>query len=182
VLAGLLGQGGPHRPATLPAGATPKAAAVTIEVSGKSLIGQPVSAVVARLHKLGLKVRVRWQVTGHEPPGRVVSVQPGGLLPPGRLVTVTGAVRPAGSAPGHVRPPARPAAPARRAPGTSPPATSAPPAAPAPSSSGSPGTPPPAASGSPAPPDPTGGGSAPPSPAPQGSSPAADPPGVLALR
>jgi hypothetical protein len=175
---GVLGQLGPHRPATLSAGApTTNAAAVTIEVSAKSLVGQPVREVVARLEKLGLKVRVRWEATDQQRPGRVVAVQPGGMLPPGSVVTVTGAMYSAGQAPaGSDRPPAGPPAPASQAPGTSPPASSAPPAQPAPSGSGSPGTPgPPGATDSPGPPAPTDG------PAPPGTPPASTAPGVLAL-
>jgi eukaryotic-like serine/threonine-protein kinase len=174
---GVLGQFGPHRTATLPAGTpTPKAAAMTVEVSARSLVGRPVPEVVARLGRLGLKVRVRWEVTGQQRPGRVVSVQPGGALAPGSVVTVTGALHSAGHAPGRsARPPAGPPAPASQAPGTSAPATSAPPAQPTPSGSGSPGTSgPPGATDSPAPPAPTDG------PAPPGTPPATTAPGVLA--
>ena len=94
----MLGQLGPHRPATLSAGTpTPKAAAM-VEVSASSLVGQPVREVVARLERLGLKVRVRWDATDAQRPGRVVSVQPGGRLSPGSVVTVTGALAPAARA------------------------------------------------------------------------------------
>ena len=90
----MLGQLGPHRPATLSAGTpTPKAAAM-VEVSASSLVGQPVREAVARLERLGLKVRVRWAPTDAQRPGRVVSVQPGGRLSPGSVVTVTGALAP----------------------------------------------------------------------------------------
>jgi eukaryotic-like serine/threonine-protein kinase len=156
---GVLGQFGPHRHATLSAGtSTPTAAAVTNEVSAKSLIGQPVRAVVARLAKLGLTVRVRWVATDQQRPGRVVAVQPGGMLRPGTVVTVTGALFPASQAPARSAPPPAPAASVSQVPGTSPPATSAPPAQPAPSGSGSPGAPsPPDATDSPAPPAPTEG-------------------------
>ena len=195
---GVLGQLGPHRPATLSAGApTPKAAAVTVEVSAKSLVGQPVREVVARLGRLGLKVRVHWEVTDQQRPGRVVSVQPSGLLAPGSVVTLTGALQPGGQAPARsARPPAAPSASASQAPGTSSPATSAPPTQPTPSGSGSPGTPsppaptspaPPAPTGSPAPPAPTGGpapsaptGGPAPSAAPPDTPPAITAPGVLA--
>jgi eukaryotic-like serine/threonine-protein kinase len=180
VLAGLLGHAGPHQPARLPASApTPSAAAVTVEVSGKALIGQPVSAVVARLQKLGLKVTVRWQLSDQQLPGRVVSVSPGGLLAPGSAVTVTGALHSAGAAPAQS---ARPSA-SSPAPGSGP---GSPPAAPAPSSPAPSGSGPAAPSSPPAAPDSpapgSGGGPGPPdSPAPQNSSPAAAPPGVLAL-
>jgi serine/threonine protein kinase len=177
---GVLGQLGPHRPATLSAGApTQKAAAVTVQVSAKSLVGQPVRDVVADLRKLGLKVRVRWEVTDQQRPGRVVSVQPGGQLAPGTVVTVTGALHSAGQGPaGPARQPASPPASGRQAPGTSP-ATSAPPAQPAPSGSGSPGTPgPPGATDSPAPPAPTDGPAPPASP--PGTPPATAAPAALA--
>jgi eukaryotic-like serine/threonine-protein kinase len=177
---GVLGQLGPHRPATLSAGApTRKAAAVTVEVSARSLVGRPVRAVVERLGRLGLKVRVRWEVTDQQRPGRVVSVQPGGLLSPGSVVTVTGALHSAGQAPGRsAQPPAGRSASASQGPGTSP-ATSALPAQPAPSGSGSPGTPgPPGATDSPAPPAPTEGPAPPASP--PGTPPAGTAPGVLA--
>jgi serine/threonine-protein kinase len=178
---GLLGQLGPHRPAVLPAGTpTPKAAAVTVEVSARSLVGRPVGEVVARLGRLGLTVRVRWEVTDQQRPGRVVSVQPGGQLAPGSVVTVTGALHSAGHHPGRsARPPAGPSAPAGQAPSTSAPATSAPPAQPSPSGSGSAGTPgPPGATDSPAPPAPTDGPA--PSGAPPGTPPAAAAPDVPA--
>jgi hypothetical protein len=183
VLVGLLGHAGPHQPARLPAAApTPSAAAVTVQVSGKALIGQPVSAVVARLQKLGLKVTVRWQLSDQQLPGRVVSVSPGGLLAPGSAVTVTGALHSAGPAPAQSAPPsASSPAPASGPQGSSPPAAPAPSSS-APSGSGSAGpSGPPAGAGSPPPPD-SGGGSGPPdSPAPQNSPPAAGPPSVLAL-
>jgi hypothetical protein len=182
VLAGLLGPHGPHQPARRPAAApTPSAAAVTVEVSGKALIGQPVSEVVAHLRKLGLKVTVRWQLSDQQLPGRVVSVSPGGMLAPGSAVTVTGALHSAGPAPAQsARPAASSPATASRSPGSSPPAAPAP-SSPAPSGSGSPGpSGPPAGAGSPAPPVSGGGPGPPDSPAPQNSSPAA-PPGVLAL-
>jgi eukaryotic-like serine/threonine-protein kinase len=180
---GVLGQLGPHRPATLSAGTpTPKAAAM-VEVSARSLVGQPVREVAARLERLGLKVRVRWAATDAQRPGRVVSVQPGGRLSPGSVVTVTGALGP------DARKAAAPPASGRHGPGhhgagrhgpdASAPASSAPPAQPTPSGSGSPGTTgPPAGTGSPAPSDsPAPPDSPAPSAAPPGTPPATDAPG-----
>jgi hypothetical protein len=176
----VLGQLGPHRTATLPAGTpTPKAAAM-VEVSARSLIGQPVREVVARLERLGLKVHLRWAATDQQRPGRVVSVQPGGQLPPGTVVTVTGALSPSRPAPARAARPHGPrpapghsgrghAAPATSAPGTSPPGSSSPPAPPAPSGSGSPG-----GTGSPG--TPAAPGSPAPSAAPPGTAPATDGP------
>jgi eukaryotic-like serine/threonine-protein kinase len=175
LLSGALGHPAAHRSAALAAGpATPSAAAVTIEVSGRSLIGQPVSQVVSRLRQLGLKVVVHWELTGAQSPGQVVSVQPAGLLPPGSTVTITGSLRPASQAPAYARPPAGSVSPPASARPSAPPtAPASPPAQPAPSgsspvsSSGPPGT-----TGSPAPPA---------SPAPTGTPGASDPPDVLAL-
>jgi len=39
-------------------------------------------------------VQVRWQPTSQEPAGTVVSVQPGGKVPAGSVVVVTGALQP----------------------------------------------------------------------------------------
>ncbi|HEY3980519.1 MAG TPA: protein kinase [Streptosporangiaceae bacterium] len=178
---GVLGQLGPHRPATLSAGTqTPKAAAM-VEVSARSLVGQPVREVAARLERLGLKVRVRWAATDAQRPGRVVSVQPGGRLSPGSVVTVTGALgpaaRPSAASPASGRPGPGHHRPGRHGPDASAPASSAPPAQPTPSGSGSPGTTgPPAGTGSPAPPDSPAPSAAPPGTAPPGTAPATDAP------
>jgi eukaryotic-like serine/threonine-protein kinase len=164
---GVLGQLGPHRPATLSAGApTPKAAPVTVEVSAQSLVGQPVREVVARIGRLGLKVRVRWELTDRQRPGRVVSVQPGGLLAPGSMVTVTGALHPARPAPARSAQSPAGAPASSPAPGTSPPPTSSPSAQPTPSGSGSTGAPGPPGSGSPGTPGPPGATDSPAPPAP----------------
>jgi hypothetical protein len=191
-LAGMLGPDSPHRSAALAAGGgTPSAAAAAIEVSGKSLIGQPVSTVITRLRKLGLKVVVRWEVSASQQPGHVVSVQPAGLLPPGSVVTVTGALQPGTQAPpGYARPaapgtflPAPTPVPASSSPRASTSASSSPSGSPSPSGSGSSSPSPsgsPSPTGSPSPsgsptssPSPSGSPTlSPSSPAPSGSSPA----------
>jgi Protein kinase domain len=94
-LASVIGAVPQHNPAAAPR-ATPKAGApraALAEVSGSTLIGQPVGAVRLKLLRLGFVVRVRWRAAGQVPAGRVVSVQPGGWLPRGGLVTLVGALR-----------------------------------------------------------------------------------------
>jgi beta-lactam-binding protein with PASTA domain len=179
LLSGALGQPTPHRSAALAAGsATPSAAAVTIEVSGKSLVGQPVSAVAARLRQLGLKVVVHWERTSAQLPGRVVSVQPGGLLPPGSTVTILGSQPSATQAPAYARPPADPSSAPASAPSAAPSAPASPSAQPTPSGSGSAGP----SSGPSGPPSTTGSPAPSASPAPTSTPQASDPPDVLALR
>ncbi len=65
-----------------------------VDVRASSLIGLPVTAVDRELRQLGLVVRVRWQPTALEPAGMVISVQPGGQVPVGSVVVVTGALQP----------------------------------------------------------------------------------------
>ena len=56
---------------------------------------RPAPGVLAELRQLDLRPRVAWVPTSARPPGTVLSVQPGGALPPDTLVTVTVAARPA---------------------------------------------------------------------------------------
>ena len=65
-----------------------------VSVRGSALAGYPASVVAARLRRLGLTVRVLWQVSRQQRPGMVLSVSPDGRLSMGTLVTVTGAVAP----------------------------------------------------------------------------------------
>ena len=67
-----------------------------VDVRASSLIGLPVTAVDRELRRLGLVVRVRWQPTALEPAGTVISVEPGGRVPAGSAVVVTGALQPSG--------------------------------------------------------------------------------------
>ncbi len=74
-----------------------------VDVKASSLIGLPVTAVDRELRQLGLVVRVRWQPTALAPAGMVISVQPGGQVPAGSVVVVTGALQPQPTvtSPGH---------------------------------------------------------------------------------
>src|SRR5262249_47035534 len=63
-------------------------------VSSARLVGQQVGFVVADLHRLDLRPRLAWVPTSAQPPGTVLSVQPGGALPPTTIVTVTVAAQP----------------------------------------------------------------------------------------
>jgi hypothetical protein len=64
-------------------------------VSRASLVSQQAGVVVADLRKLGLRPRLAWVPTSAQPPGTVLSVQPGGPLPPGTVITVAVAAQPA---------------------------------------------------------------------------------------
>jgi hypothetical protein len=77
---------GPPRP-----GAT---GARMVDVNLRALIGQPVGAAAHLLRQQGLAVRVRWQHSGGQPPGTVLSVRPAGPRPAGSLVTLTAALKP----------------------------------------------------------------------------------------
>ena len=96
VLTSVLRPAAPHRPVSVPSGTSKPAspAAQLIEVNVGSLIGQPVSAVVRQLHQLGLAVRVLWRPSSRQPSGMVLAVRPGGRVPAGSLVVVTGALQP----------------------------------------------------------------------------------------
>ncbi len=85
-LAGLLigGAFGGNSPAARPPAPSP----TMVDVSGASLVGQPVSLVQARLRQLGLVVHVLRQPSG-QPAGTVLSVAPDGRVPAGSVVTVT---------------------------------------------------------------------------------------------
>jgi serine/threonine-protein kinase len=91
-LLGILASGTPSTPGPSPVPA--QAAARTVAVDVGSLVGQPVPVALGQLRQLGLAVRVRWQPTSQQPPGMVVSVSPGGQVPAGAVVTVTGALPP----------------------------------------------------------------------------------------
>jgi serine/threonine-protein kinase len=57
-------------------------------------VGRPAPGVLAELRRLDLRPRVAWVPTSAQPPGTVLSVQPGGTLPPDTIVTVTIAAQP----------------------------------------------------------------------------------------
>ena len=69
--------------------------APTVLVSSASFIGRRARPVVAELRGLGLQPRLVWVPTLAVAPGTVVSIKPGGALPPGTIVTVTAAAHPA---------------------------------------------------------------------------------------
>ena len=73
-----------------------------VEVSSRSLAGQPVSAVRRQLQRLGLVVRLVWQPSSQDP-GTVLSVQPSGRVPAGSVIAVTAAspLHPGGHGHGH---------------------------------------------------------------------------------
>ena len=67
-----------------------------VNVNAAALLGRPVGTVRQHLAGLGLRPRVVRSVTGRQPPGTVVSVQPSGRVAEGSIVTVTAAAAPAG--------------------------------------------------------------------------------------
>jgi hypothetical protein len=69
----------------------------TVNVNAAALIGRPAGAVRQQLADRGLRPRVVRSVTGGQRPGTVVSVQPGGRVAVGSVITVAAAVAP----PGH---------------------------------------------------------------------------------
>ncbi|MGH3068042.1 MAG: PASTA domain-containing protein, partial [Streptosporangiaceae bacterium] len=91
---------GPARPQ---AAAPPASPAVrtqgppTVNINAAALVGRPVVAVRQQLADRGLRPRVVRSVTGGQRPGTVVSVQPGGRVAEGSVITVTAVVAP----PGH---------------------------------------------------------------------------------
>jgi tRNA A-37 threonylcarbamoyl transferase component Bud32 len=97
ILASATGAAVPGRAERVPAStagpAAPGNAALTVLVDSRSLIGQPVSAVVRRLHGLGLEVRLRWE-RSDQLPGTALAVRPGGRVASGSLITLTGAFPP----------------------------------------------------------------------------------------
>jgi Protein kinase domain len=67
----------------------------TVLVTASVLVGKRATAVRSELRKLGLKPHLVKSVTTAQAAGLVVSIQPGGKLPLGSVVTVTEAVAPA---------------------------------------------------------------------------------------
>ncbi len=94
-LASVMGAAPQHGAAPLPHTAPRPAAPAPgfAEVNAGALIGQPVGTVRRHLLRLGFAVRVLWRPASQAPAGTVVSVQPGGLLPRGSIVTLVGALR-----------------------------------------------------------------------------------------
>ena len=102
-----------HSPAPAPTPSatseTHPASAETVTVNGAALTGQPVQTVVHQLQQLHLTVRVQWQPSDQQPPGRVVQVQPTGRVAAASTVTVTGALQQAAPpSPGNPHSPGNP--------------------------------------------------------------------------
>jgi serine/threonine-protein kinase len=76
-------------PVTVARRPAPSASAPGVPVSSAALVGQPASNVLAVLQRLGLAPNLVGVATSADPPGTVLSVQPGGILAPGTVVTVT---------------------------------------------------------------------------------------------
>jgi serine/threonine-protein kinase len=66
------------------------AAPATVALAVSPLIGQPLDTARARLHQLGLVMRVQWQRSDQEP-GTVLAVEPSGQVRAGSTVVVTAA-------------------------------------------------------------------------------------------
>jgi eukaryotic-like serine/threonine-protein kinase len=90
-------RGSPAKPAaaTPPRARTHARVQHTVLVTASALVGHPAAAVRSELRKLGLKPHLVKSVTTAQAAGLVVSIQPGGKLPLGSVVTVTEAVAPA---------------------------------------------------------------------------------------
>ena len=101
VLISLVGPHGEHPSAAAPVRAR------TVEVDAARLRGQAVPVVRRELLRLGLNVRVRWRLDALAPPGIVLAVRPGGQVPAGSVVVVTGSrlpvIEPAPGTPATVR-------------------------------------------------------------------------------
>jgi serine/threonine-protein kinase len=91
--AGLAGAARPHG-AAAPRQPSPPSAPMAV-VSSASLVGQRAGVVLADLCRLGLRPHLAWVPTSSQPPGTVLSVQPGGTMAPETIVTVTVAAPPA---------------------------------------------------------------------------------------
>jgi len=88
--------GAAARTPTSPAGRTTTPAGRSVEVNADALAGQQASVVSQQLRQMGLRPRIVGAVRGGQAPGTVISVQPGGQVPAGSIVTVTAALRPPG--------------------------------------------------------------------------------------
>jgi beta-lactam-binding protein with PASTA domain len=79
---------------TRPAAAPRKSAVLAVDVNSAALVGEPVTRAARELRRQGLAVRVEWERTSQQSPGRVVRVDPAGRVPRGSLVTLIGARQP----------------------------------------------------------------------------------------
>jgi eukaryotic-like serine/threonine-protein kinase len=87
--AGLTRASGSPSPAAHGTAVVPPAPGVTVNPA--AFVGVQAGAVLAELQQLGLRTILVRVVTSAQPPGAVLSVQPGGILQPGAIVTVTAA-------------------------------------------------------------------------------------------
>lgn len=76
-------------PATVARRPATSASAPGVAVSSTALVGQPVAKVLADLQRRGLRPNLVEVATSAESPGTVLAVEPGGILAPGTVVTVT---------------------------------------------------------------------------------------------
>jgi serine/threonine-protein kinase len=83
-LISLVGPHGEHPSAAAPGRAR------TVEIDAARLRGQAVPVVRRELSRLGLNVRVQWRLDEQVRPGIVLAVRPGGEVPAGSVVVVTG--------------------------------------------------------------------------------------------
>jgi serine/threonine-protein kinase len=91
--AGLTSAARPHSTA-VPGPSRPRPVPMVL-VRSTRLTGQPAGIVLADLRRLDLRPHLAWAATLARPPGTVLSVRPGGPVPPETLVTVTVATQPA---------------------------------------------------------------------------------------
>lgn len=76
-------------PTTVARRPAPSPSSPGVALNSAALVGLPASNVLADLQRLGLRPRLVHVATSAEPPGTVLSVQPGGVLALGTVVTVT---------------------------------------------------------------------------------------------
>ena len=95
-LAGWLLVSAVRGPASPASPAVPTQGPPTVYINAAALVGRPVGAVRQQLADRGLRTRVIRSVTGGQRPGTVVSVQPGGRVAEGSIITVAAAVAPSG--------------------------------------------------------------------------------------
>jgi serine/threonine-protein kinase len=90
--AGLTSASGPPGPVAPSKAVSPSAPGIA--VNSAAFVGRPADGVLADLQRLGLRPVLVRVATSAQPPGTVLSVQPGGRLQPGATVTVTVAAAP----------------------------------------------------------------------------------------
>jgi uncharacterized membrane protein YgcG len=81
-------------PGPVPPGKAVSPSVPGVAVTSAAFVGLPADEVAADLRKLGLRPVLVHVATSAQPAGTVVSVQPGGILAPGTIVTVVAAKAP----------------------------------------------------------------------------------------